>query len=159
MHKACTGRAAPESEVEAGLAGGVLVSGGLAEGIVAAGGQVHGAVAQGHGVLDGDDLQARDRGEAGKVELAGSVGLGHHRFRGRGQGEEHGSSGRSDAPSPEQAGIMARPTFSPALTETMARPSFLGPDAHILCSEIKKLDLLACKMKNLRNFILAGFGQ
>ena len=50
------------------------------EGVIAAGRQADGAVAKVHRLRNGDDLDARDRGETGKFELPGAGRLGHHRF-------------------------------------------------------------------------------
>jgi hypothetical protein len=54
-------------QVERVLASGILFPRGALEGVVAAGGWLDGAFAQAHGVLDRDELQPGDGGEAGST--------------------------------------------------------------------------------------------
>jgi len=71
------------------LARRILFPRGAPEGIVAPGGEVDGALPQAHGVLDRDDLELRDGGEAGFLVQARRGGFGDHGVRRFGQGQEH----------------------------------------------------------------------
>lgn len=83
----------PGLQVEGALAPGVLFPRGALEGVLAPGGKVDGAFAQGHGLFDGDDLQAGDRGEARFFVEARAGGFGDHGFGRFGQGQEHADPG------------------------------------------------------------------
>lgn len=54
----------PDLQVESALAVGSFLACGAFEGVVAAGGELDGAFAQAHGVFDGHDLEARERGRS-----------------------------------------------------------------------------------------------
>lgn len=97
-------------------------------GVVAPGGDAGGAVAQGEGVLDGDDL---DAGHGAKPASSYWPAPAVSRIMSRVGGvrvRKMPMPAPSRSITPRRSRIMADPTLSPALTETMARPSCLGPN-------------------------------